>query len=129
MSEASAGLGRREGNLDPLLGLRGEEDGGARALRLHGVLQLKHGGASVTGGAFREEEARLWTRTFPLRTNNIAAVQRGDCRKQFLRASLPYSDFLPLKETSLLIKTGVSLCGLVLFIYIIMAEKISQEDE
>ena len=37
---SSSGLGRREGNLDPLLGLRGVEDGSARALRLHRVVQL-----------------------------------------------------------------------------------------
>lgn len=42
VSEVSRGLRRREGHLDPLLGFRGVEDGGAGALRLHRVVELEH---------------------------------------------------------------------------------------
>lgn len=44
VSEASSGgLRRREGNLNPLLGLRGVENRSPRTVRLHRVVQLKHG--------------------------------------------------------------------------------------
>lgn len=60
MSEASCGLRRREGDLDPLHGFGGVEDGSAGALRLHRVIQLKHDEADADGGWTLLDETRAF---------------------------------------------------------------------
>lgn len=58
--EAPCGLRRREGDLDPLHGFGGVEDGSAGALRLHRVIQLKHDEADAGGRWTLLDETRAF---------------------------------------------------------------------
>lgn len=76
VSEAPRGLRRREGDLDPLLGFRGVEDGSAGALRLHRVIQLKHDAADADGRWAVLDEARAFRRA--RRPHGVRAVRKWE---------------------------------------------------